>query len=173
MWPRRLPAAKSRWHCLCGRWVNASRWRPIEQGPIIADMQDLHRLYLRQTRSLLHRAAAWAVMMALLVNVATALPLMLQMAAGDSDMVMAAGVLCPFDMGGGSSGKHPGQTAPPIDHEHCLICQGGIGTAIIGSPFPVAAALSIAMIVAVEPQTVFALQAFRTAYISRAPPLAI
>jgi hypothetical protein len=136
-------------------------------------MQDLRHLQLRRSRSPLHCSAAWAVTIALLVNLATALPLMLQMAAGDSGMVMAAGVLCPFDMGGGSSGKHPGQTAPPIDHEHCLICQGGIGTAILGSPFPVAAALSIFTIVAVEPQTVFGLQAFRTAYISRAPPPAI
>jgi Protein of unknown function (DUF2946) len=129
-------------------------------------MQDLRHLQLRRSRSPLHCSAAWAVTIALLVNLATALPLMLQMAAGDSGMVMAAGVLCPFDMGGGSS-------APPIDHEHCLICQGGIGTAILGSPFPDAAALSIVTIVAVEPQTVFGLQAFRTAYISRAPPPAI
>jgi hypothetical protein len=170
---RSIAGAKSQWHCLCERWVNASRWRPVEPGSIIADMPNLYRLYLRRTGSLLHWAAAWAVMIALLINVATALPLMLQMVAGDSVMVMAAGVLCPFDMGGGSSGKHPGQTAPPIDHEHCLICQGGIGTAILASPFPVAAALSIVTIVAVEPQTVFALQAFPTAYISRAPPLAI
>jgi len=153
--------------------VNPSHWRPIEPGPIIVDMPDLHRLYLRRTRSWLHRAAAWAMMIALLINLVTGLPLMLQMAAGDSGMVMAAGVFCPFDMGGGSSGKHPGQTAPPIDHEHCLICQGGIGAAILGSPFPVAATLSIVTIVAVQPKTVFALQAFRTAYVSRAPPLAI
>ncbi len=109
----------------------------------------------------------------MLVNVATIMPLMLRMAVAAPVMVMANGLPCPMHMAGGMGGKVPAHGAPPCDHEHCLICQGGVGPAVLGAAIsPIAAAITVTTIV-FEPRIVFVAQPFRTSYISRAPPVAL
>jgi Protein of unknown function (DUF2946) len=153
--------------------VSPSGWRENGSGRIISGMQRVRHPRVNRARSLLRRTAGWTVAFAMLVNVATIMPLMLRMAIAGPVMVMANGLPCPMHTASNMEGKGPVHGTPPCDHAHCLICQGGIGTAVLGSPIPPVAAPLKVITVIFEHRTIFIAQPFRTSYISRAPPLAI
>ena len=135
-------------------------------------MQRVRHTRVNRSRSLLRKAASWTVAFAMLVNVATIIPLILRMAVAEPVMIMANGLPCPMNMPG-MGGKAPAPTIPPCDHAHCLICQGGVGPAVLGAALaPVVAPLRVSLVV-FEHRIDFVSQPFRTSYISRAPPLAL
>ena len=123
---------------------------------------------LHQTRvigSPKRRVVAWALAVALLVNVITVMPMMLRMAVAD-EATMAIG--CP--MAGmadtGDRGHHQ-----PIDHSHCLVCTGGIGAAMLtAAAAPLGPSLVCTTVVRELPAP-FPSRGVRTAYTSRAPPI--
>jgi hypothetical protein len=142
----------------------------VDANPIIRAMNGVGLFIVKPSRASLRAAAAWAVVLGLLINVATIMPLMLGMAVADTAMPKFADAPCPMNMPG-MGAKAPIPTAPPCDHAHCLICQGGLGPAVLGAALaPVAVPLRVSRIV-FEHRIVFVSQPFRTSYISRAPPL--
>ena len=110
------------------------------------------------------RGVAWAMALALLVNIFTIMPIMLRMAVAE-DSTVAAG--CPIhDMGQkGELGRHP------VDHGRCLVCTGGIGAAMLAANFAPLGPTLVAMVPAQELPALFPSRGVRTAYISRAPPI--
>jgi hypothetical protein len=111
------------------------------------------------------RGIAWSIAIALLVNLLTVMPLMLRMAVAN-DMTMAAG--CP--MQGMSDKGNPGHH--PLDHSHCLVCTGGIGAATLAANIAPPAPALVTVAPLRESPAPFPSRGLRTAYISRAPPLA-
>jgi hypothetical protein len=110
------------------------------------------------------RIAAWTVVIALLVNVFTIMPIMLGMAVADSATMANA---CPMQ---GMAGKsNPGHH--PFDHSHCLVCTGGIGAALVTASIAPPSSTLVSTAPLRELPAPFPSRGLRTAYISRAPPL--
>jgi hypothetical protein len=125
----------------------------------------------KRPQSLLRRGIVWALAVTLFANVITIMPVMLRMALAQPSMTPMAGAPCSMHMGG-QNGMNPAHGTPPCDHRHCLICQGGVGPAVLGAAIArLAAPLSI-VVAAFEHRTIFVAQPFRTSYISQAPPAA-
>jgi hypothetical protein len=157
------------------RWARCLGWFTANCGAIISSMKGTGLSRLRSSGWWLPRGVAWTVVVALMINIATVMPLMLRMAVADTDKAMMSGSPCPMPgMGDKSMGeKSPVPGVPPCDHQHCLICQGGIGAAVLGSAVPPIAAPLTIRVGLLEKRPVFVAQPFRTSYASRAPPPAI
>ncbi len=114
---------------------------------------------------------AWMAAIALLINILTVMPLLLRMAV-PAEALPAVYSACPMGMqvADAGHGSHAVDHSP-IDHSHCLVCQGGIGAAMLVAPvLPQGPTLAG---VALKPElpTAFPARGVATAYISRAPPL--
>jgi hypothetical protein len=113
----------------------------------------------------MRRAAAWAVAIALLLNVITVTPIMLRMAVAD-EATMAVGCAMTGLPDTGDRGHHH-----PVDHSHCLFCTGGIGVALLAANVaPLGPSLVCTTVVREQPAP-FPSRSVRTAYVSRAPPI--
>jgi len=127
---RRLPAANSR-HCLVsvGHSVTLASIRTESYHRRHAVLRHLQRG--DQIAAALF--AAWAVTIALLINLATAPPAHAQMAAVRFGRIWRPR-LCPFDMGGGSSvaSRPKPRRLSTTNMSHL---PGGIGTAILDRHF--------------------------------------
>jgi hypothetical protein len=81
-----------------------------------------HAIWL--TRPIRRRIAGWIAVVALLGHVLTAGPAMLRMEAGDPGSATVA-------QEGGDCHHHHPDGSPLCDHDHCLLCQGGVGLFIL------------------------------------------
>ena len=107
---------------------------------------------------------AWAMAIAMLVNVFTITPIMLRMAVADEG-TMPVG--CPLaGMHGEGTTRHH-----PVDHGHCLVCTGGIGVALLAANFAPLGPTLVATAPVRELPAPFPSRGVRTAYVSRAPPI--
>ena len=110
------------------------------------------------------RSVAWAVAIALLVNIVTIMPLMLGMAAADdTKMTTICSVHGLIDKGRVDHSS--------VDHSQCLVCSGGIGAAMRMADIAPFGLVLVATIPVRELPTPFPPRGVRTAYISRAPPI--
>jgi len=90
----------------------------------------------RSHRDHVRRSAAWLVALAIFVQCVFGSAAMLRMWAGDLDPLGVAPALC-IDQGAGTNTPDR-QDQGPIralhDHEHCLLCNGGLITATLPAP---------------------------------------
>jgi hypothetical protein len=119
-------------------------------------------------RRVLRRVLTWAAMLALLGHVLTGAPAMLQMAAmagavpaGEAHVASQDGVPCH---------QHHRDGAPLRDHEHCLLCHGGIGLFVLAGPPLFWAPISGPADSSTAGRLHLAAGLSATAYTSRGPP---
>jgi hypothetical protein len=135
---------------------------PYRQYPFSVE----HIVHKSVTARQARRGVAWTAAIALLVNILTVMPLLLRMAV-PAEALPVAYATCPMGMAGAGHGSHN-----PIDHSHCLVCQGGVGAAMLAATIEPTGPTLAGVVVRLELPAAFPARATATAYTSRAPPIA-